>query len=97
VTPADRVDVATEMLVDLLRLRLRSVELLNMLGDRTGLAIAAGEPLVADFERLRGADHPDTLSTRNNLATAYQGGGADSRGHPAARADARRPWEAVGR
>jgi len=30
------------------------------------------EQTVAAQERLLGADHPDTLRTRSNLATAYQ-------------------------
>jgi tetratricopeptide (TPR) repeat protein len=59
----------------LLVLRLRSVYLLNSLGDSTGLAIAAAEPLVADCERLLGAEHPDTLSSRSNLAVAYWAAG----------------------
>lgn len=53
---------------DLLRLRLRSVYLLNILGDSTGLAIAAAEPLAADCERLLGTDHPITEKVRRNLA-----------------------------
>jgi hypothetical protein len=32
-----------------------------MLGDSAGLAVAATEPLMADRERLLGADHPNTL------------------------------------
>ena len=54
--------LAGEMPAGLLRLRLRSVYLLNMLGDSTGLAIVAAEPLAADCERVLGADHPDTLT-----------------------------------
>ena len=59
----------------LLGLRLRSVYLLNTLGDSTGLAIAAAEPLARDCERLLGADHPDTLSAYTNLAYAYRAAG----------------------
>ena len=33
------------------------------------------EPLLADIERLLGAEHPDTVGTRNNLANAYQAAG----------------------
>jgi tetratricopeptide (TPR) repeat protein len=58
-----------------LRLRLRSVYLLNMLGDSTGLAIGAAEPLAADCERALGADHPNTLAARANLAYAYRAAG----------------------
>ena len=32
------------------------------------------EPLIADCERLQGTGHPDTLTSRNNLAMAYQNG-----------------------
>jgi tetratricopeptide (TPR) repeat protein len=67
--------LAGEELADLLRLRLRLVYLLNELGDSTGLAIAVAEPLVADCEQLLGADHPDTLASRNNLAMAYHAAG----------------------
>jgi tetratricopeptide (TPR) repeat protein len=59
----------------LVGLRLRSVYLLNMLGDSTGLAILAAEPLAADCERLLGADHPDTLSALTNVAYAYRAAG----------------------
>ena len=59
----------------LLRLRLRSVYLLNTLGDSTGLAIAAAEPLARDCEQLLGADHPDTLAAHMNLAYAYRDAG----------------------
>ena len=67
--------LAGEMPVGLLRLRLQSVHLLNMLGDSTGLAILAAGPLAADCERVLGADHPDTLTSRNNLAEAYRAAG----------------------
>jgi hypothetical protein len=64
-----------EMPADLLNLRLRLIYLLNALGDSTGLVILAAEPLVADSERVLGADHPDSLTSRNNLATAFQDAG----------------------
>ena len=38
-------------------------------------AIAIFEPLLADLERTLGAEHPHTLSTRGNLANAYQDAG----------------------
>jgi hypothetical protein len=62
-------------LEDLLRLRGRSVYLLNELGDSTGLAILAAEPLVTDCEELLGSDHPDTLTARNTLGSAYRAAG----------------------
>jgi tetratricopeptide (TPR) repeat protein len=66
---------AGEAPAGLLRLRLRAVYLLNKLGDSTGLAILAAEPLAADCERLLGADHPDTLSAWTNVAYAYKAAG----------------------
>ena len=38
-------------------------------------AITLLERTLADRQRVLGADHPDTLSTRNNLALAYQAAG----------------------
>ena len=38
-------------------------------------AIATGTRPLADTERVLGADHPDTLSSRNNLARTYQSAG----------------------
>jgi tetratricopeptide (TPR) repeat protein len=66
----------------LLRLRGQSVYLLNMLGDRAELAIGAAEPLVADCERVLGADHPDTLASRSNLAVAYRAAGRTAEAIP---------------
>ena len=74
--------LAGEAPTGLVELRLRSVYLLNMLGDSTGLAILAAEPLAADCERLLGADHPDTLSAYTNLAYAYQAAGRTSEAIP---------------
>ena len=34
------------------------------------------------FERVRGADHPDTLTTRNNLAMAYRAAGRTAEAIP---------------
>ena len=48
---------------------------LNKLGGSAPQAIAVGEPLVADFERALGLDHPDTLTARDNLAAAYVAAG----------------------
>jgi hypothetical protein len=33
------------------------------------------EQTLADRERVLGPDHPDTLNSRDNLATAYQAAG----------------------
>ena len=58
-------------------LRLRFVALYHSLelGDSTPQAIAVGEPLAEDLERLLGPDHPDTLNSRNSLAAAYLAAG----------------------
>jgi hypothetical protein len=54
----------------LLRLRLRAVYYLNELAGSARQAIAAGEPLAVDSGRVLGPDHPGTLTSRNNLASA---------------------------
>ena len=59
----------------LLRLRFVAFYHLLELGESTPHAIAVGEPLVGDLERLLGPDHPDTLNSRNSLAVAYLGAG----------------------
>jgi tetratricopeptide (TPR) repeat protein len=56
----------------LLGLRVWALYHLLVLGDSAAQAIVAGEPLVADCERVLGPDHPDTLGSRNNLAAAYR-------------------------
>jgi RNA polymerase sigma factor (sigma-70 family) len=60
-----------ELAGKLLRLRFIALYHLVELGDSAPQAIAVGEPLTADFERLLGPDHPDTLNSRNSLAAAY--------------------------
>ena len=67
---------ADEELAELL-LRLRFIALYHLieLGDRAPQAIAVGEPLTADLERLLGPSHPDTLNSRNSLAAAYLAAG----------------------
>jgi tetratricopeptide (TPR) repeat protein len=59
----------------LLRPRFLALYHLIELGDNMPRAIAVGEPLTADFERLLGPDHPDTLNAVNSLAAAYQAAG----------------------
>jgi tetratricopeptide (TPR) repeat protein len=48
---------------------------LGELGDSAAQAIAVGEPLLADRERVLGPDHPGTLASRNDLAGAYREAG----------------------
>jgi hypothetical protein len=42
----------------------------NELAESARQAIAVGEPLAVDSERVLGSDHPGTLASRNNLASA---------------------------
>jgi tetratricopeptide (TPR) repeat protein len=56
-------------------LRGRAVGFLNNLGDSAARSILVAEALVADQERVLGADHPETLRTRNNLGIAYRAAG----------------------
>ena len=59
----------------LLRLRGWAIWCLNELGDSFTQAIEYGQDLLADSERVLGETHPDTLTSRNNLAGAYQAAG----------------------
>ena len=59
----------------LLRLRSWAIWCLNELGDSFAQAIEYGQALVADCERVLGETHPDTLTSRNNLARAYRDAG----------------------
>jgi len=63
------------------RLRWWALWYLNELGDSAAQAIAVGERLLADQEQALGTDQPDTLTSRSNLANAYQdaGRGDDTR------------------
>ena len=61
-----------ELARSLLGLRLWALYHLNELADSAPQAIAVGEPLIEDLERVLGADHLDTLSARNSLAVAYR-------------------------
>ena len=53
----------------LLRLRGWAIWLLNGLGDSFTQAIEYGQDVVADGERVLGETHPDTLTSRHNLAS----------------------------
>ena len=57
------------------RLQVWATGLLNFLADSAAQSIVIGERLVADQERALGPDHPDALSSRNNLAIAYRAAG----------------------
>jgi tetratricopeptide (TPR) repeat protein len=56
----------------LMRLRCLALDHLVELGDAMPHAIAIGEPLTADLDRLLGPDDPDTIRARNDLARAYR-------------------------
>ena len=66
----------------LLRLRFLALYHLIELGDSATQAIAVGEPLTADLERVLGPEHPDTLNARNSLAAAYQEAGRPAEAIP---------------
>jgi tetratricopeptide (TPR) repeat protein len=59
----------------MIRLRWWAVGFSGLLGDSPAQSVLISEPLLADMERVLGGDHPDTLTTRNNLAAAYQDAG----------------------
>jgi RNA polymerase sigma factor (sigma-70 family) len=73
--PATEAETDDELAWVLLRLRFVAFYHLIELGDSTPQAVALGEPLAADLESLLGADHPDTLNSRNSLAAAYLAAG----------------------
>jgi tetratricopeptide (TPR) repeat protein len=68
-------DDGSELAQAMLGLRGRAVWFLGDLGDSAAQAIQIAEPLLADLERILGPDHPDTLTSRNNLAAAYRAAG----------------------
>jgi tetratricopeptide (TPR) repeat protein len=55
----------------MIRLRGRALWFLTKLADSPARAIVIGERLLADQERILGPDHPDTLTSRDNLASSY--------------------------
>ena len=69
---SETVDGLSTELLDLRGWALRS---LNELADSPAQAIRFGRALTADCQRVLGRDHPDTLTSRNNLAYAYRSAG----------------------
>ena len=65
-------DAGEQVLTMLTRLRSLVLNHLVELGDAMPHAIAIGEPLTADLDRLLGPDDPDTMRARNDLARAYR-------------------------
>src|ERR1019366_1304498 len=59
---------------DLLTLQAWAGWYLTQVSD-TSRAIPMLEQALTDYQRLRGPGHPDTLTSRNNLATAYRAAG----------------------
>jgi tetratricopeptide (TPR) repeat protein len=59
----------------LLSLRGWALSFLNDLGDSATQAVELGQRLVAVMEQSRGQEHPETLTSRNNLAYAYRDAG----------------------
>ena len=68
-TAAD--DPGEQLTAMLTRLRSLGLHHLVELGDTMPHAIAIGEPLIADLDRLLGPEHPDTVRARSDLARAY--------------------------
>ena len=68
-------EAGSELTQAILGLRGRAVWFLLDLGDSAAQAIEVGEALLADYERVLGLDHPDSLTSRNYLATAYRAAG----------------------
>ena len=54
----------------------------NTLKGRMAEAIPLYRGALADCERVRGTDHPETLTTRNNLAMAYRAAGRTAEAIP---------------
>jgi tetratricopeptide (TPR) repeat protein len=71
-----------ELAGTMLQLRFLVLYHLIELGDSLPQAIAIGESLTADLERLFGPDHPDTLNAMNSLAAAYLAAGRTAQAIP---------------
>ena len=65
----------SDLTLCIMDLRSCAVSFLNDLGDSPAQAILIAEPLLADQEQILGADHPETMYTRNSLAGAYLAAG----------------------
>src|SRR5450755_953656 len=65
----------------LLRLRAWAIVFLSYLNEGTAQVTLIGEALLADRERILGSDHPDTLTSRRNLAIAYRKRGQTKKRH----------------
>jgi hypothetical protein len=72
----------SELAQAILDLRLWALWFLDRLGDSTAQYIQVAEPLLADCVRILGPDHPDTLTARSYLASAYQEAGRTAEAIP---------------
>ena len=80
----------------LLRLRGWAIWCLNELGDSFAQAIEYGQGLVADAERVLGDTHPRHPDIPQQPRLRLPGSRATGGGHPAVRADPRRPGAGPG-
>ena len=71
--------LSEELIRRMLRLRLEIARFQDDLGDNAVSAIHEGEVLLADTERVLGAEDRWTLYARHNLAVAYQQAGRDAK------------------
>ena len=62
----------------MIRLRWWAAGFLSLLGDSAARSILIGGPLLADKERMLGADRAGNLGVRSNLAAAYQEAGCSA-------------------
>jgi len=69
---ATRCSPGDDLNTRLIQLRADALVVLNRLGDNAARVIAAGEPLLAEYDTVFGPDDPATLTLRNNLAHAYR-------------------------
>jgi hypothetical protein len=75
---ADRCPASDDLTRQMVSLRTWALRYLNALGDSTAQAIVIGEQLLAEQASVLGPDHPSTLTTSSNLASAYQDAGRTS-------------------
>ena len=84
-------EAGSQLTQAVLGLRSQAVWFLNQLGDSAAQAIQVAEAVLADQEQILGSDHPDTMTSRNNLGTAYQAAGRTAEAISLYRAHSRRP------
>ena len=75
-------EAGSELTTTMMTLRATAVWLLLELGDSAAQAIQVAEQLLADCEQVLGPDHPNTMTSRNNLANAYREAGRVSEAIP---------------